>query len=422
MQKAMRTLEDIKVHAVRDSKMPPVEVLDLPQGLPLYVTRGGSEPVLHLELVFRAGRAHASTPSVANATAAIMKEGTTNLTGGELAEELEYLGSTVKCRAGMDYLSVHLYCLSRHFRQSLGLVIDMLHNAIFPEAEISSYRQRKLQDLKISLKQNEYLANVELYRMLFGRHPYGHATTAEDLRGIDREHLLRHWKLLGKKNLTLFLSGKVTDKHVRIIEEALSGVSAGEPAPEYDRPGPLTRSVKELDGPQKLQCAIRMGNTTIARSHPDYPGLFFLNTIFGGYFGSRLMKNIRETKGLTYHINSSLETFAKATYFTIGTESNPDNKTVILSEIESEMQLLKQQPPSPQEVEMVRNYIMGNFMMQLDGPFHAMDVIKLLVIQNMSMEYFDDFTAAIRRLTPEDVQNLAVTYLNFEDMHRVVVS
>ena len=171
-----------------------------------------------------------------------------------------------------------------------------------------------------------------------------------------------------------------------------------------------------------MQAAIRFGKEVVTRKHEDFAGLFFINTLLGGYFGSRLMKNIREEKGLTYGISSSLDTLVQSSILTISTESSIENKDVVLQEIKKEMDLLQNTLISVDECEMVRNYSMGNLMMQLDGPFRSMDVVKTIFLENLSKDHFDAFVDTIKTITPVDIQKLSQKYLSWDSFHQTIVS
>ena len=218
-----------------------------------------------------------------------------------------------------------------------------------------------------------------------------------------------------------FIAGDVKDRHLQALERMLHRLGDGLVSTEGERPvfhAPVSR---EIDGPQHLQCAIRMGRQVATRDSEDYPGLYFLNTVFGGYFGSRLMKNIREEKGLTYGISSSLETLGRAACLTISTEASGENRQVVLDEIAAEIAKLREEPLGQKEFEMVRNYIRGSLMMQLDGPFRVIDVVKTLVMECGSNECFDDFMTGIRSATPDSIRDLANKYLDWDTLHKVIV-
>lgn len=417
----MSSISDIKVHTAPNVRLPRVEVMTL-RDVPVYVLRGNSEPVIHLEFIFNAGRIHAVHPSVASATAAMLNEGTKSRSSFEIAEDIEFYGSSIRFNAGTDALSISIYSLSKYFENTLHILEDVLTEAIFPVTELSLYKQNREQKLEISLQQNEFLATAAVMKSMYGTHVYGYSASLEDIRNLNREALVDHYQLLGTSNLNAFLCGAVNEDHLKALDLTLSHLSSRRNSEAGAKPVYLPAGNQDIDGAQHLQCAIRMGQQVISRTHEDFPGLFFLNTMFGGYFGSRLMKNIREEKGLTYGISSSLETLVQSSVLMISTEASLENREIVLKEIRNEIRALREISVSEQECSMVRNYLMGNMMMQLDGPFRSMDVIKTFILEEAPLERFDKFVDSVKAITPADIQSLANTYLDWDSLHRVVVS
>ena len=173
--------------------------------------------------------------------------------------------------------------------------------------------------------------------------------------------------------------------------------------------------------PNTHQSSIRIGRKLFSRHHPDYKGLFVLNTILGGYFGSRLMANLREEKGYTYNIHSSLDAMRYDGYFYIGTEVGTQHTSATLEQIYLEMQKLQDTPISTDELEMVRNYLMGNFLTMLDGPFNVSEVAKTLVSDHIPLSFFESLVRTVQEIQAEELQLLAQKYLNKEEMWEVIV-
>ncbi len=417
----MSSISDIKVHSAQNVALPKVETMTL-QGVPVYVLRGNLEPVLHLELIFSAGRVHAVHPSVASATAAMLNEGTRSRSSADIAEDVEFYGSTIRCNAGTDALSISLYSLSKHFDNTIHILEDILTDAVFPENELALYRQNREQNLEISLQQNEYLSTAAAMKSIYGSHVYGYSASQKDILDLDRGRLLDHYSLLGRGNLTAFMCGDLNESHLLSLENLLSRLETGGKSLACAKPDRCQGAVQHIKGPQHMQCAIRLGQQSIMRNDEDFAGMFFLNTLLGGYFGSRLMKNIREEKGLTYGISSSLETLVQGSVFIISTEASSENSDIVLQEIKNEFDSLREKLVSHTDCNMVRNYLMGNMMMQLDGPFRSMDVIKTFVMEDMPFEEFDKFVDSIKGITPTDLQVLANRYLDWDGLHRIVVS
>jgi predicted Zn-dependent peptidase len=170
-----------------------------------------------------------------------------------------------------------------------------------------------------------------------------------------------------------------------------------------------------------LQSAIRIGRRIITRSHPDYPGLSVLNTLLGGYFGSRLMSNIREDKGYTYGIGSAVVSLSAAGYFFISTEVGADVTSAALDEIYKEVELLRREAVDQEELAMVRNYMMGSFLKGIDGPFALIDRFKTIHLSGLDYDYFDRYLRTLESIGPEELKDLAVRYFDRNDLCELVV-
>lgn len=416
----MATLDRIPIQRAGRVQLPKSELHTL-SGVKVYEVRGIDEPVLHLEFIVDAGRIHAAHPSHPSVTASMMNEGTESRSARDIAEQIEYFGSTIRCNAGTDALSISLYCVDRFFEQSLEIVEDLMMNATFPQSELEIYKQNREQRLEISLQRNEYIANTAITSQIFANHVYGYHVTKEDILNLDRVSLLNHYAAVGSSNLSAFICGNITNEHLACLEQMLGRIRPGTKTPGMKGPEPSRPIVNTIDGPQHMQCSIRMGRQIISRNHDEFGGLYFLNTLFGGYFGSRLMTNIREDKGLTYNISSSLETLAGGASLILNTEASSENKDLVLSEIRKEMESLCETTIDDSECEMVRNYLMGSLMMQLDGPFRAMDVIKTLHMECVGPESFDKMLDTIESIGPAELRELARKYLSWDTYHVVSV-
>jgi len=177
----------------------------------------------------------------------------------------------------------------------------------------------------------------------------------------------------------------------------------------------------EIDGPQSHQAAIRIGRKLFPQMHPDYPELHVLNTILGGYFGSRLMNEIRENQGLTYGIYSSVDSFAKDGCFYISTETATDNIQKVIDSIRQETLKLQTELIPEEELQMARNYMMGHLMTQLDGAFASMDYIKSMKIEHLENEHFVRTVESIQNVTSARLQELAQKYMDLDQWITVVV-
>ena len=159
----------------------------------------------------------------------------------------------------------------------------------------------------------------------------------------------------------------------------------------------------------------------ISSTHVDYAGMQVLNTVFGGYFGSRLMSNIREDKGYTYGIGSSVVPLRKEGYFCISSEVGVDVRAAAVNEIYLELKRLRTELVPESELNLVRNYMLGSFQRNIDGPFSLADRFKSILTAGMGYEYYTRYLETIQNITAEELLRLASTHLHEDSLYELVV-
>lgn len=421
-----QSVEAPPIQAITELHLPEYQSMVLPNGMNLYTLKGGSEPVMKMELVFRAGASYESKSGVAEFMAGLMSEGTMNMSSVELAEKIESRGASMFTRGGVDTVRVRLLTLTRYFPDLIGLVHEVIDAPAFDANELKVYADNKVERLQIDLKKNEILAYRHLTEVIFGpSHPYGKNVFPEDFLAIRTEDLRNHHRfhIIPQKGMVL-LSGSFGDKEVDLIYQTIgrwnpnqaNGTSLKTPVSSNKQMG-----YHEYDGPQSHQAAIRIGRKLFPQAHPDFNGLFVLNTILGGYFGSRLMTEIRENQGLTYGIYSSVDSFATDGCFYISTETATDNTQKVIEAIKKEVRKLQTILIPDDELDMARNYLMGHLMTQIDGPFSTLDFIKSLKIELLEDSSFKGLVDCIQKISPERLRDLAVTYLDLDKWATIVV-
>jgi predicted Zn-dependent peptidase len=308
----------------------------------------------------------------------------------------------------------------------LEAIIDVIEIPAFDPGELKVYAENKVERLQIELKKNEVLAYRHLTEVIFGKaHPYGKNLKKKDYLSITSEDLRYHHihNVLPDRGM-VFISGSLGGKEIESIQQTLGQWKPISPnglsLPKM--PEPRKKAVyREITAPQSHQASIRIGRKLFSQRHPDFNGLILLNTILGGYFGSRLMAEIRENKGLTYGIYSSIDSFAEDGCIYISTETATDNVEAVITAIKGEVQRLRTEPVSEAELDMARNYLMGHIMTQLDGPFASMDFIKSMKIERLDDSHFQQMIMTLQSLTAEDIRQLAEQYLNLEEWSTIVV-
>ncbi|MFN8261116.1 MAG: pitrilysin family protein [Chitinophagales bacterium] len=414
------------IHDIEKIVFPAPESSMLKNNIPLFGFNGTKNDVLRIELVFNSGRWTEPAKLIAESTARLFKSGTAGSTSFELNEQIDSYGSTIRTSAGYNTFNVSVYCMNRFLEPSLQLLKTCLTEIIFPEQELQLMQKNALSKLKVSQEKNDYLADVAFKKTVFGEHhPYGYETTEDAIRNITQALLLQFYKQdIQPNNCTVFIAGKYGQKELSLIENYLGGWEAGTEQPTAFQPKPSVSGEQQkihLRKEKSVQASIIIGKEFFNKHHEDYAAFLLLNTIFGGYFGSRLMSNIREDKGLTYGIHSGLSTLKHSGVFAIQTDTNLENLDICLREIYLEAERLQNEKIPAREITLARNYLLGKFLGRTDGPFNQMEVQKSYYIENIPINKFEVFVETIKQTDALSLQHLAQKYLSRESMFEVVV-
>ncbi len=407
-------------------KLPAIQQEKLDNGLPLYWLDAGVQDVVQIDWVFTAGLWYEQKPSVAQAAAALLKNGTSSHTAEQIHEALEFYGAQLKINASNDYASITLYSLTKHLPELLPMVYEIITDATFPESEVEIHRHNTLQKLLVNLRQCEFVANQQIDAMLYGPdHPYGRYSRKEHIEALTREDLLAfyhaHYNL---SNARIFMAGKVGAKEVKCINDVFGKVPITASTLTRGTYGIETSAetiARINNDPNGVQGAIRIGRLFPNRHHPDYAPMVVLNTMFGGYFGSRLMSNIREEKGYTYGIYSSLSPEVSGGSFIIHTETGRDVVEPAIKEVYHEMELLCNEPAADDELLLVKNYLLGGLLADLDGPFSILQRWRTLILNGFTEDHFNRNINIYKTVTAKELQLLAQKYFARADFHELVV-
>ncbi|MEC3880195.1 M16 family metallopeptidase [Parapedobacter sp. 10938] len=357
----------------------------------------------------------------------MLLEGTTAHSSAQLAEHVDFHGAFLVPSFGYDHSSLTLFSLNKHLPTLLPLVQEVLTGSIFPDNELSTYIRNSAQKLQVSLKKNSFVARRQFNRSVFGESRYGYTPDLIDYKHINRDDLRSLFrKQYQPVNGTLIVSGKVTDEVIRMLERLFGEgwQNAAEGIAPNVSPAFVPVSTKApivVERADALQSAIRLGGPSIQRSHLDFPGLQVVNTLLGGYFGSRLMANIREDKGYTYNIGSGLASLKHGAFFTIASEVGVDVTEATLVEIQREVRRLREEPVPAAELALVRNYMMGAMLGSLENVFSHADKFKNAYFSGLGLDYYSYYTDVVNSITQEEVQRLANAYLDYDKMVKVVV-
>lgn len=397
------------------------ETITLKNTLPVTVVRGGEQAVAKIEFVFGAGKWHEAHPGVSYFTSHQLQKGTVSKSSYQISSETENLGVHFEVSPGHDFSSVALYGLTKNIPEIFNLTRELITAPVFPEQELDQMKAIYNQTLKINLEKTSYLASLELRKKLFGQdHPYGRDAGLSDISGIQRDWLTDfHKARFG--SFRVICSGKITDTLLRALTDCFQSIPLNA-SPEKEFSAVHTDvSPGFIEKKESVQSSLRLGRRAVNRTHTDYPALLLLNHIFGGYFGSRLMKNIREEKGLTYGITSSVAALKHSSYLTIGTDVNKENRELALQEIKNEMRTLCTNLIAGSELEIARNHFIGSLQSEITTPFAHADKIKNLLLFSLPAGYYQQLILKVDALSPHDLMEAANKYLNPETFTSVTV-
>lgn len=389
--------------------------LTLGNGVPVYIADNNTEDVVKIELCFPAGRWYEPSPMLSRAVCRLLTKGTSRFSSKELADRIEFYGASVETANGQDYTSVKIFSLGKYLPEIMPLVGEMLQDASMPPEELQLFQKKQLQKLQVGLRNTDFVANRTMHAALFGaQHPYGYAVDADMIRALDTTSMRNFSRQHYQPGLaTVFLSGNLTDATIQELERSV-GSQTAEPITGAHQRSLHSAEEQQILVPnaESVQSSIRIASLTIGKDHPDYAPLNVANTVLGGYFGSRLMSNIREDKGYTYGIYSLIRHHHNGSYFVIDTEVGNEVCRAAVDEIYAEMKQLAEVPVDNNELTVVRNYMLGSLIRATDGSFNRIQVIRNMVMSGLDFEYFDRLVTAVQRTRPEQIQELAGKYLD----------
>jgi len=405
----------------------PYEKFPLDNGVPVYAINAGAEEVMMVEMVFIAGNSFEEKNIVAAATNFLLKNGTSKKKAFQINEHFEYYGSFLNRACYNETSTLTLHCLNKHIGELLPVVEELITDSIFPEEELAIFKQNQKQRLSVSLKKSEFVAGRLIDSYLYGeKHPYGKYTTHAEYDALNQEEMISFYNKYYKHgNCVIFTAGKLPAGLFELLNKHFGKLPFGN---NFQKPLHQISSTKKLgekfritNDENGVQGSIRIAREFPNRHHPDFLKVMVLNNIFGGYFGSRLMANIREDKGYTYGIHSFLQDHIQQSGWLISTEAGKDVCEAAIAEIYKEMKRLQDEPVGEDEMQLVRNYMMGSILGDLDGPFHIIARWKNYILNELDGNYFYNAINTIRSVSTEELQQLAKKYLNPEEFYELVV-
>ncbi len=409
-----------------DLQLKPYQHFTLNNGVPVYTIDAGAQEVLQLELVFYAGNWFEQQKNVASAANYLLKNGTSNKTAFQLNEEFDYYGAYCSRACYNETAVVSLSTINKHLPALLPVVKEMITDSVFSETELDIYKQNSKQRLSVNLQKCDFVATRLVDAYLYGEeHPYGKYTNPEDLDALNSgllKDFFKQYYLNGQ--CVIFVSGKLPADIQQQLNNTFGDLSLkpfNNQLASINQSPATEKKYRIQNDANGVQGAIRIARPFPNRHHPDFMKVMVLNTVFGGFFGSRLMSNIREDKGYTYGIHSYVQNHIHQSAWMISTEAGKDVCVATIEEVYKEMKLLREDLVDDEELLLVRNYLIGTILGDLDGPFHIMGRWKNLILNDLTGDYFYRSIETIKTISAEELRELAKKYLNPEDFYELVV-
>lgn len=407
-----------------DIQQPEREIM--PNGVSLNILRAGNEEVLRMDILIGAGTWHQTLPLQVLFTNRMLREGTLHLTSAEIAERLDFYGAWMELSTSMNCNFLTLYSLNKFFPQSLAILSAMMKEATFPEEEMKVTVESNRQQFIVNSTKVDVMARKEFNKAIFGEsHPCGRHAVLEDYDQLKTQHLREFYRhYYHSENCSIYLSGYVTEAVLNQIRKEFGSAPWGEPSlcePLTPLPTPAFEGRRiHIEHPTAVQSSVRLGCPLMDRSHPDFSGMKVLTTVLGGYFGSRLMSNIREEKGYTYGISAGIASYPFQGYLAIGTETANEYVEPCIREVKNEIRRLQEERISEQELTMVKNYMMGEMCRSYEGPFSLSDAWIFVETAGLEKNFFLTHAKKIRSVTADELRDLAIKYFRPDDMLEVV--
>ena len=398
----------------------------LDNGVEVYAFEGGAQEVMLMEMVFFAGNSFETKNWVAPATNYLLKNGTSTKNAFEVNEAFEFYGAYLNRSCYNETATISLHTLTKHFQEIIPVLSELVADAVFPENELDIYVKNQIQQLTLNLKKGDFIANRFIDEYLFGiDHPYGKYSSEASYNELTREDLVAFYNKFYKEGKCIvFMAGKFPPNIESVLNKYIGTLPLNKKimaTPEHPIIAASQKKYNVVNDPNSVQGSIRIARHFPNRHHPDFAAAQVLNNVFGGFFGSRLMSNIREDKGYTYGIHSYLQNHIQQSAWMISTDAGKDVCKATMEEVYKEMAILRNELVDMDELNLVKNYMLGSLLGDVDGPFQIIGRWKSYILNDLNEAYFYNTIKVVREIQPEQIKELANKYLQEADFYELVV-
>jgi zinc protease len=404
-------------------KIPEAVCIRLDNGIPVFMIEAGIGDVMRIDFTFDSGQAVENLPVIASTVNMMLTEGSRNYNSAKLNRILDYHGVFYNLYTEKDRSGIVIFFMNRYIEKILELSHEILFRPVFPSREFRALMKKRLRWYLVNREKVANIAMDQFYESVFGKeHPYGRQVEADDFQNLN-PGLLKdfHAKYYTPEKLAVIISGKIPKDTVRLLNSCFGSIQPQgiHRAARGNTIKPEERKKVHIEKNGAVQTAVRIGSPTINKLHPDYPGVKVVDVILGGYFNSRLMKNIREEKGLTYGIHSVITSLILSGFKVISTEVSKKSTQKAIDEIYKEIRLLQETPVEKEELDIVRNFMLGEMVRMFDGPLAIAESFRSAWEFGLDNSYYYRLAGKIKSIEPDEITSLAKTYYNIDDLYQI---
>lgn len=396
-------------------------ILKTKSGVPIFMLGKTNDDAVKIALQFAAGKVHQKKALQASMAFNLLLSGTPIKASKEIEESIDHLGGYTNFETQIEDATLTIFALSKNTNAILETIFDAIANVNYNAKEFELYVKRSRQSFQVGLEKVSTLARRNFMHTLFKNSPVGAPTQLEDYDKITHQDCIDFYEEHIRKGLmNISIVGNIDKKTLENILTTLDDWK-NKNKKINQIPSAVTPITLHTAKKNAVQSAIRIGKILFSPTHEDYMEFKVLNTILGGYFGSRLMSNIREDKGYTYGIGSGISSVLDTGFFFIGTEVAAEVRENAIAEIKKEIEVLQTNLIEEAELELVKKYISGQFLKNTDGAFAMMDRLLFLNHYNLTPEFYKELLNKTTAIKPKKIQELAIKYLKWEEMNVISV-
>lgn len=415
-----RTLEP-PVGKVSFDGLPKVNKQILGNHIPLIWLNAGDQPVVKIQIVLQAGIWYEQKKAVSWLCAKMLTEGTRSKSSNDISAGFESLGAFLEINPGFDDVSISVYGLKRNFEQVINLLSEILNESIFPEQEFETLRSNRRDQVLLNDNKNSLFASKKLREAIFGPiFPYGQGLAPEDVDRVGLEEVKAYYATTLFNQPKIFVAGSIDDKLIKTLEHKLSMPLVNVPTQDTNHFASNNRHIY-VEREASMQSSIRMAWLIPDRSHKDYFKYEITNALLGGYFGSRLMKNIREEKGYTYGIHAYPVHLKQSSFGMIAGDVIAKHTEDTFNEINFEIDRLLNEPIPADELETLTNYLAGSFLSSINTPFQLMSKFKIIEESGLDEIFFQRYFEELKSIGQAEIKAIIDLYFKPKEAFTTIV-